>query len=43
MWRIEDSLKEEENFLEIKVISSVFIILSYKKILNTLINYLLML
>ncbi len=41
MQEIRDSLREEENFLEIKIISSVSIILSYKKILNALINYLL--
>ncbi len=39
--RTEDSLKEEENFSEIKIISSVSIILFYKKIPNALINYLL--
>ncbi len=43
MRRIEDSLREEENFLEIKIISSVSIILFYKKISDALINYLLIL
>ncbi len=43
MRRIRDLLKEEENFLKIKVISSISIILSYKKISNTLTNYLLIL
>jgi len=39
--RIGDSLREEENFLKIEIISSVSIILLYKKILNAFINYLL--
>ncbi len=43
MRRIEDSLRKEENFSEIKIISSVSIILFYKKIPNTLTNYLLIL
>ena len=43
VWEIGDSLKEEENFLEIEVISSVSIILFYEKISNTLTNYLLIL
>ncbi len=41
--RIEDSLREEENFLKIKIISSVSIILLYRKIPNALINCLLIL
>ncbi len=39
--RIGDSLREEENFLEIEIISLISIILSYKKIPNALTNYLL--
>ncbi len=37
--KTEDSSKEEENFLKIEIISSVSIILFYKKIPDTLTNY----